>query len=295
MKVKPITPRGFCPGVVSAISIVQSVIKDPSFPRPITILGMIVHNKFVVEDLTNQGVITLDDPNKSRLELIDEIKSGTVIVTAHGVSDQVLDKLHAKKLTVVDATCKDVRRTHDLVIDHLNEGYEIIYIGKRNHPETEGIVSLSSQVYLVETLEDIDEINIDSKKIFLTNQTTLSIRDILPLTEKILKKYPEVQIADEICDSTRIRQNAILTFNQDVDACFIVGDTRSNNTKNLAKISREETHTLTYQIESVEDITEEMLKGLKVVTVSSGASTPTKKTKEVIQFLESYNEENEIK
>lgn len=288
MKVIPIRPRGFCPGVVKANNIVEDVISNEAYPRPITILGMIVHNQFVVNRFTEKGVITLDDPQLSRMELAKQIHSGTVIITAHGVGSEVINDLRNRHIVVVDATCKDVLKTQKLVAKKIDEGYSVIYIGKKNHPETEAILSISSRIILIENEEDVQKIELSDNMPFITNQTTFSIRDIEKIRNKVLQRFPNAIFSDEICDSTRIRQEAILNSNKGVDVCFIVGDKRSNNTRNLVKISTEETHTLTYLIESVHDITMEMLKDKKVASVSSGASTPNHVTDAVIQFLENY-------
>jgi len=287
MKVVLITPRGFCPGVVNAMKIVRETINDINTPKPITILGMIVHNQFVVDDFSLEGVITIDNPKLTRLELAQQIKEGTVIITAHGVSDHVFEYLNNRGIHVVDATCKDVKKTRDLIKDYLKLDYEILYIGKRNHPESEGVCGLSSNIHLCETIDDLHHIHFKSNKLFVTNQTTFSVKDVEEFLTEIKIKYPNAIISDEICSSTRLRQEAIIQFNQNVDVCFIVGDKRSNNTKNLAKISQEVTHTQTYLIESKDDITKEMLQGCETVSVSSGASTPTRITREVIEFLKS--------
>lgn len=289
MKVIPIRPRGFCPGVVNAVKIVENVIKDKNYPRPIQILGMIVHNRHVVDEFTSQGVITIEGNHASRLEMIDQIKDGTVIITAHGISDIVHDKLKEKNVIIVDATCRDVYRTQTMVKDRLNLGYDVIYIGRKNHPETESVEGLSNCVHVVESVEDLKKLVLSNDFLFVTNQTTFSIKDIEEILYEIKKLFPNALVSDEICDSTRIRQEAILKANVLVDACFIVGDHRSNNTHNLVKISREQTNTLTYLIETEKDITEEMLDGVKVVSVSSGASTPTHITKKVIDYLSNYS------
>jgi 4-hydroxy-3-methylbut-2-enyl diphosphate reductase len=291
MKVIAIRPRGFCPGVVNAIKIVEDVINNPKYPRPIQLLGMIVHNQYVVSDFAKKGVITIDDPSKSRLELAKLVSSGTVIITAHGISKSVTEQLRLKGVTVVDATCKDVYHTQMLIKTKIEEDYEIIYIGKKMHPETESVVGVSDKIHVIESIRDIDKLSISSQKIFVTNQTTFSIKDISVIVDSILKNYPSAIISEEICDSTRIRQEAVINFNKNVDACFIVGDKRSNNTASLVKISIEETHTPTYLIESVLDIKKNMILGKKVVSVSSGASTPNHITKQVISYLENLKDD----
>ena len=151
LEVIKITPRGYCYGVVDAIQLAKQVAKDPSYPRPIHILGLIVHNRHVVESLQDEyGIISLDGPD--RLTLLEQITEGTVIFTAHGVSPAVKARAKERGLTCVDATCPDVTRTHQLIKDLADKGYQIIYIGKRGHPEPEGAMGEApGSVHLVET------------------------------------------------------------------------------------------------------------------------------------------------
>lgn len=291
MQVIPIAPRGYCPGVVRAINLVNKALENPNLPRPIYILGMIVHNRFVVDDLTKKGAITLNEPGMSRLELLDLIDQGTVIITAHGTENAVFEKIKAKGLSMIDATCKDVQKTHDLIKHYLDLNYQVIFIGKNNHPETEGALGLSPRIILVEKQEDIDKLVINGP-LFVTNQTTLSIRDLDKIFQLIIKKFPEAVISDEICNSTRIRQEAILSSNQNVDLCFVVGDPFSHNTASLVKLSKTLTKAITYQIESVADISPSQLMGHQTVSVTSGASTPTELTQKVINYLKQFDESN---
>jgi 4-hydroxy-3-methylbut-2-enyl diphosphate reductase len=290
VQVIPITPRGYCPGVVKAIHIVNEAIANPLLPRPIYILGMIVHNRFVVDHFTQKGVITLNDPHKSRLELLEDITQGSVIITAHGTLPEVFNKIRAKGLHLIDATCKDVAKTHDLIKDYLNKGYHVLFVGKQGHPESEGALGIGENIHLIETIADIDQLPRIDANIFVTNQTTLSIRDLEKIFHHITLVYPQAIINDEICNSTRIRQEAVLKSNHDVDLCIVVGDPHSNNTTNLAKLSLNHTSTPTYMIESVLDIQTAWLKGVQKVSVTSGASTPTEITAAVIQFLQNYQE-----
>ena len=285
MIVKKITPRGFCKGVYNAVNIVKKSLEDQTLPRPIYVLGFIVHNKSVVEELKELGAITLDDRLTSRLDLIKDITQGTIILSAHGTDEAVKEKILSNGLTLIDATCNDVYKTHDSIKEYLEKGYNIIYIGKMNHPETNASLSISPKVTLAETIEDLNNIRI-SEPIFVTNQTTFSINDITPIHNKIKELYQEVIITEEICNATRFRQNAIIEGNKDVDFCYIVGDPRSNNSKNLVKISIEITNTPTKLIESVKDIDLKDLLGVKTISVSSGASTPNRLTQEVIEYLQ---------
>lgn len=284
MNVIDIKPRGFCKGVYFAIEKVKEILNNDQYPRPVYVLGYIVHNKHVVDEITELGAITLDDHKESRLSLIDGIDKGTIIISAHGTPQNVIKKINEKGLTLVDATCQDVYVTHDLIKAYLDKDFTVLYIGKKNHPETNASLSLGQDVHLIENIEDVKKQNY-KEPIFVTNQTTFSIKDIIDIHLELKKKYKDIIITEEICNATRIRQNAIIKTNKNVDFCYIVGDSRSNNSKNLVKISKELTNTNTKLIQSVDDINVKDLEGVKTVSVSSGASTPEHLTKAVIEFL----------
>ena len=177
MNVIKIAPRGYCYGVVDAMVIARNAALDKTLPRPIYILGMIVHNKHITDAFEEEGIITLDGQN--RKEILEKVDSGTVIFTAHGVSPEVREIAKQKGLVTIDATCPDVTKTHDLIRQKEKEGYTIIYIGKRNHPEPEGAIGVAPDiVHLVANEEDVDNLTIDAKKILVTNQTTMSQWDV---------------------------------------------------------------------------------------------------------------------
>lgn len=285
MQVKAITPRGYCKGVVRAIEIAKNAQNEQ---QPIYILGMIVHNQYIVEALKKRGIQTIDIPGQTRLELLDQIQHGTVIVTAHGASDQVFQKAKNKGLNVIDASCLDVIKTHDLIKKKLNEGYDILYIGKKGHPEAEGAISIDEKrVHLITSKNDIQMMD-PNKHYVMTNQTTMSLYDVYDLCEYAKTILPHVTIEKEICTATKIRQEAIKNMEEDIDIVFIVGDPHSNNTQKLASIASEKKEV--HMIESLDDLNINWLKGKKKAAVSSGASTPTYLTNQVIEFLHQFNE-----
>ncbi|MDC3413367.1 4-hydroxy-3-methylbut-2-enyl diphosphate reductase [Aquibacillus sp. 3ASR75-11] len=292
MEIVKIAPRGYCYGVVDAMVIAQNAVKDPNLPRPIYILGMIVHNSHVTEAFQSEGVITLD--GKNRLELLEDVKEGTVVFTAHGVSPEVKDRARQKGLTVLDATCPDVTRTHDLIREKVKEGYKVVYIGKKGHPEPEGAVGVApDHVYLVQTEEDVDHLAIDHDKIVVTNQTTMSQWDVYDVMQKVQAKYPQTEMIQEICMATQVRQEAVAEQAKDADLTIVVGDPRSNNSNRLAQVSQDIAGTKAYRVADVTEIKLEWLHGVKKVAVTAGASTPTPITKEVIKYLEKFDEEIE--
>lgn len=288
MDIIKISPRGYCYGVVDAMALATQTAKNLDLPRPVYILGMIVHNAHVTDYFDKEGVITLDGPN--RLEILQQVESGTVIFTAHGVSPEVRRLAREKGLTVVDATCPDVTKTHVLIKEKTADGYHVIYIGKKGHPEPEGAVGVApDRVHLIEKLEEIEQLELDSSKIIITNQTTMSQWDIKHIMNRLLAKFPGAEIHNEICLATQVRQEAVAEQAKDADLVLVVGDPRSNNSNRLAQVSEEIAGVKAYRIADITELKREWLEPVRRVAVTSGASTPTPITKEVIQYLEQYD------
>lgn len=288
MKVIKISPRGYCYGVVDAMKLASAAADDPNLPRPIYIIGMIVHNQHVVDAFKAKGVITLD--GKNRLEIIKQVDKGTVIFTAHGVSPEVRRVAHEKGLTVIDATCPDVTKTHNLIKEKVSQGYKVIYIGKKGHPEPEGAIGVApDSVILVESVDDVERLELNHDKILVTNQTTMSQWDVEDIMNKVLEKFPHAELNNEICLATQMRQEAVAEQAKLCDLTIVVGDPKSNNTNRLVQVSREIAGTPAYRVADVTEIKREWLEGVKVVGVTSGASTPTQVTNEVIKYLEQYD------
>ncbi|WP_339820957.1 4-hydroxy-3-methylbut-2-enyl diphosphate reductase [Paenibacillus sp. FSL R7-0216] len=290
MEVIKISPRGYCYGVVDAMVLARQAAKNLDLPRPIYILGMIVHNSHVTNSFEDEGIITLDGPN--RLDILSKVESGTVIFTAHGVSPEVRKLARDKGLTTVDATCPDVTKTHVLIEEKVAEGYEVIYIGKKGHPEPEGAVGVApGKVHLIEKEEEIEQLNLSADRIVITNQTTMSQWDIKHIMKKLLEKYPGAEVHNEICLATQMRQQAVAEQASQADLVIVVGDPRSNNSNRLAQVSEEIAGVTAYRIADVTELKREWLDGIGKVAVTSGASTPTPITKEVIHYLEQYDPE----
>lgn len=292
MKVLKISPRGYCYGVVDAMVIAQNAALDKTLPRPIYILGMIVHNKHVTDAFAEEGIITID--GNSRKEILEKVDSGTVIFTAHGISPEVRELAKKKGLVTLDATCPDVTRTHDLIREKTKEGYQIVYIGKKGHPEPEGAAGVAPGfVHLVHTLSDVDDLNLQSDKIIVTNQTTMSQWDVADIMEKVQEKYPHAEAVNEICHATQIRQEAVAEQAKQADVTIVVGDPKSNNSNRLAQVSEEIAGTKAYRIADISELNIDWIKDASTVAVTSGASTPTPITKEVIEFIEQFDPNNE--
>lgn len=295
MEVIKISPRGYCYGVVDALQMVRQVAKNPEHPRPIYIIGQIVHNRHAIEELTNLGVVTLDGPD--RASILDQVGTGTVIFTAHGVSPLVKLRARERGLNCIDATCPDVTVTHDLVRELVAQGYYILYIGKKGHPEPEGVLGeVPDQISLIETEADVDALQLTPEqlaKLALSTQTTLSQWDTRRVIEYVRQKYPQVEVHVDICAATQSRQEAVVAQARGADLTIVVGDPRSNNTNRLVQVSQELAGVPAVRIEDLSQLKTEWLQGKKRVAVTAGASTPSQLTREVIRFLEQYQPEEE--
>ncbi len=289
MRVIKISPRGYCYGVVDAMQLARRVAQDAAVPRPIHVLGQIVHNRHAVESLTALGIVTLDGTD--RMALLERVDTGTVIFTAHGVSPAIKRAAQAKGLHCIDATCPDVTRTHDLVVDLVERGYDVIYIGKRGHPEPEGVIGEApGRVHLVETTDDVDSLSIEAPRLAVATQTTISQWDTADVIERIRIRYPHALVNNDICHATLERQQAAVNQAIDADLVIVVGDERSNNSRRLVQVVQDIARRPARLIDSAADIQPEWLRGVQTVAVTSGSSTPTEVTRAVVEYLQAVGE-----
>jgi 4-hydroxy-3-methylbut-2-enyl diphosphate reductase len=283
MEVVKITPRGYCHGVVDAFRIAKRVREETD--GPVHMLGMLVHNTHATDDLQQQGIALVDQPD--RLAGLSQIKGGTVIFTAHGVSPQVKQRAVELGLTPVDATCSDVVRTHELVADLARKGYDVVYIGRKGHPEPEGVVGEApGKVYLVQDPEDIDALDLKGDRIAVTCQTTLSVWDTEDLIGRVKERYPQAEVHNEICRATQERQEAAVEAARYVDLVIVVGSPRSSNSLRLVEVVKKLANKPAYLVDSLEELDLSWFAGVTKVGVTSGASTPSQLTRRVIEYLE---------
>src|ERR1700736_5407394 len=294
MEVIKISPRGYCYGVVDALQIVRQAAKDPALPRPIYVIGQIVHNSHAIEELTHLGVITLDGPD--RASILEQATTGTVIFTAHGVSPLVKQQARERGLNCIDATCPDVTVTHDLVQRLVAQGYYILYVGKKGHPEPEGVLGeVPGHISLVEAEADVDMLQLtpeQEQKIAVSTQTTLSQWDTRRVIQYIKERYAHAEVHIDICAATQTRQEAVAEQAREADLTIFVGDPRSNNTNRLVQVSEELARVPAVRIEDLSQLDPQWLKGKKRIAVTAGASTPSQLTREVIRYLEQYQPES---
>ena len=283
VEVVKITPRGYCHGVVDAFRIAKRVREETD--GPVHMLGMLVHNTHATDGLQEQGIALVDQPD--RLRGLEHIKDGTVIFTAHGVSPQVKQRAVELGLKPVDATCSDVVRTHELVADLARNGYEVVYIGRKGHPEPEGVMGEApGKVHLVQDPADIDALELQGDRIAVTCQTTLSVWDTEDLIGRVKTRYPQAEVHNEICRATQERQEAAVEAAKLVDLVIVVGSPRSSNSLRLVEVVKKLGGKPAYLVDRMEDLNIEWFKGAKKVGVTSGASTPTQLTRRVIEHIE---------
>jgi 4-hydroxy-3-methylbut-2-enyl diphosphate reductase len=284
VEVVKIRPRGYCHGVVEAVRALRQAA-DEHEGESVAMLGYLVHNEHVTREFAERGVRLIDAP--SRLEALEEVTEGTVVLTAHGVSPEVKERALAKGLNVVDATCSDVVRTHDLVQRLTAEGYTIIYIGKEGHPEPEGVLGEApDKIHLVQSLADVDTLELSTSKLAVTTQTTLSVWDTQSIIERLRERFPHIEVHNEICSATQDRQLAAVEAAKECDVVIVVGSSRSSNSQRLVQVVHELAQRPAHLVDTVADLKPEWFIGCNRVGVTAGASTPTILTREVIAKLE---------
>ena len=281
-------PRGFCAGVDRAVDIVEKSLKK--FGAPVYVRHEIVHNKHVVQTLKNKGVIFVDE-----LDQVDD-KSRPVIFSAHGVAKKVYKDAEVKNLQFIDATCPLVSKVHREAELLNKQGYKIILIGHKNHPEVIGTMGQLpiGEVTLIETIEDIDHINADPEKIAYITQTTLSVDDTKDIIEALKVKFPKIKepIKSDICYATTNRQAAVKNIANRCDVFLVVGSQQSSNSQRLVEVAKKNGSKQSFLVHQDFEVPVELIKNAKCIGVSSGASAPDVL---VDQLLDQIKEIRQIK
>ncbi len=277
-------PRGFCAGVDRAIDIVERALEI--FSPPIYVRHEVVHNRYVVKNLIKKGAIFVEE--------LDEIPDGaTVIFSAHGVSQKVRYEAQKRELRIFDATCPLVTKVHLEVARHEKKSEDVILIGHAGHPEVEGTLGQykgnpDSNIYLVETMADIETLQVKNPKtLAYVTQTTLSVDDTKDIIEQLKNKFPEINgpRKDDICYATQNRQDAVRELADKVDVFLVIGSTNSSNSNRLRELA-EKQHIDSYLIDGVEDIDYGWFKKAQSIGITAGASAPEVLVQEVITTLE---------
>jgi 4-hydroxy-3-methylbut-2-en-1-yl diphosphate reductase len=272
-------PRGFCAGVERAIDIVERALEQ--YGAPIYVRHEIVHNKTVVDDLRKKGAVFVEE--------LDEIPAGaTVIFSAHGVSKAVRSDAEARGLKVFDATCPLVTKVHVEVSKMLRDGYEIVMIGHRGHPEAEGTMGQAGAgMHLVETVEDVAQLQArDASKLSYVTQTTLSVDDAQEIVAALKARFPQIHgpKRDDICYATQNRQDAVKFMTPRCDVVIVVGSPNSSNSNRLREVA-ENMGAEAYMVDTAADLRPEWVAGKRRVGVTAGASAPEVLVEELVARL----------
>ncbi len=271
LKIYLASPRGFCAGVDRAIEIVKKSIDK--FGSPVYVRHEIVHNKHVVESLKKIGAIFVEE--------ISEIKdkSRPVIFSAHGVPKKVPKEAEELNMKYVDATCPLVSKVHREAENMHKNGYHIILIGHKGHPEVIGTMGQIpvDGITLVETIKDVEKIVFkkDEKLAFIT-QTTLSVDDTKEIIECLKKRFPQINEPkkEDICYATTNRQAAVKKIAKLCDMFFVIGSRNSSNSKRLVEVASKAGCNQSELIHSESDIPLDKIGKCKTIGISSGASAP---------------------
>ncbi len=276
-------PRGFCAGVDRAISIVERALEE--YGAPIYVRHEVVHNKFVVDDLRNKGAIFIE-------ELNDVPEGSTLIYSAHGVSLAVQEEAIRRGFRIFDATCPLVTKVHKQV-QRLNEdGYQIIMIGHKGHPEVEGTMGQVREggMLLVEVVEDVANLVVDDvEKLAHVSQTTLSVDETFDIIEALKARFPHIKSPnkEDICYATTNRQEAVKKLAADCDIVIVVGSPNSSNSNRLREVAAL-LGVDAYMVDSASFLQEEWFAGKNHVGVTAGASAPELLVQEVINQIQAW-------
>ena len=276
-------PRGFCAGVDRAISIVERALEE--FGAPIYVRHEVVHNKFVVDDLRAKGAVFIED-------LADVPEGATLIYSAHGVSKAVQQEAADRGFQVFDATCPLVTKVHKEVARLNEQGYQIIMIGHKGHPEVEGTMGQLPEgvMLLVETVDDVAKLEVrDTEKLAHVSQTTLSVDETRDIIEALQARFPHIRSPhkEDICYATTNRQEAVKDLAERCDIVIVVGSPNSSNSNRLREVAALR-GVDAYMVDNAGYLQREWFAGKNKVGVTAGASAPELLVQEVVETIRGW-------
>ena len=285
MEVTVAKSAGFCFGVKRAVDTVYREIE--SGEKPVYTFGPIIHNEQVVEDLENRGVQVIHSEDE-----LEGLSGGTVVIRSHGVSRDVCEKIEARGMKIVDATCPFVKKIHRIVDEEGRKGRHVVIIGSADHPEVQGIMGWASgPVTVMHTAEEAESfVPENGKPISIVAQTTFNYNKFKELVEILCKKRYDNSvlnmgdILNTICNATEERQKEAQNIAGEVDTMLVIGGRHSSNTQKLFEICKEECGN-TYYIQTPVDLDSEMFHHSSYVGITAGASTPKKIIEEVQEHV----------
>lgn len=291
VEIRLATSAGFCFGVKRAVETVYEQIREQEKQfaatgkrLPIYTYGPIIHNEQVVQDLEKKGVQVLQTE-----EELEGLQEGIVIIRSHGVSKEIYDRLAAKNLICVDATCPFVKRIHDIVSEASESGSNILIVGNAGHPEVEGIMGWCKHgATVVESEEEMEKLSLpEAVPVCVVSQTTFNYNKFQELVEILKKKRYNVTVVNTICNATEERQTEAREIAAEADVMIVIGGAHSSNTRKLYEICSKEC-AKTYFVQTLDDLHLELPKSVRLVGITAGASTPNN----IIEEVQSYVRRN---
>ncbi len=276
LKIKVARQVGYCYGVKRALDMAGSAAE--SGRKPIYTLGPLIHNPQVVESLRAKGIDTTDS--------LDSIGGGTVIIRSHGVAPSVILDAQDRDITVMDATCPFVKKAQKRAAEMTAQGYFVVILGEKDHPEVLGIMGhAGGRALVIEQPADLNLIPLRERKIGLVTQTTQSAEKLQAVAGALSTQVAELKVFNTICNATARRQTDALELTEKVDVMVVVGGKNSANTSRLAQMCRE-AGTPTHHIETADEIQNDWFTPGNIVGVTTGASTSPDILRDVIAALE---------
>ena len=279
-----ISPRGFCAGVTRAVDVVSETLKK--YGSPVYVKHEIVHNKHVIKELEQKGTIFIED-----IKNVPDDRP--LIFSAHGVSKKIINEAKNKNFITIDATCPLVTKVHVQAQKFFKQGFKIILIGHKNHPEVEGTMGQlpEGSITLIEEISDIEKLNFSSDdQIAYITQTTLSVDDTNNIISELFKKYPDIKSSpkEDICYATTNRQNAIKAYAPKCDSFIVVGSENSSNSNRLVEVATNSGCKKTQLLENANELNLKEYNNSKVIGISSGASVPDNLVMDVIEKFDKH-------
>ena len=270
--------RGFCAGVVRAISVVEQALEICE--GTVYVRKEIIHNRYVVDELRDRGAVFVDE--------LDEVPDGQVVIfSAHGISPAVRDTARRKRLRTIDATCPLVTKVHLEVVHFAKQGYTILFVGHKDHDETIGTLGEApGAIRVVGSREEAERVEVaDPHKVVYLTQTTLSVDDTREIVDVLHQRFPALKAPpkEDICYATQNRQDAVKALASRVDVLLVLGAPNSSNSLRLCEVARAR-NIRAHLIETAADIRLEWLEGAKVVGLTASASAPEILVQQVIDY-----------
>nr|WP_228372646.1 4-hydroxy-3-methylbut-2-enyl diphosphate reductase [Demequina maris] len=273
-------PRGYCAGVDRAVIAVEKALELHG--APIYVRKEIVHNKYVVETLSERGAVFVDET--------DEVPEGArVVFSAHGVSPAVREAADQRNLLTIDATCPLVTKVHKEAIRFARDERTILLIGHTGHEEVEGTAGEAPEhTIVVNSPDDVDDLEVpDPENVVWLSQTTLSVDETMETVRRLRERFPALQDppSDDICYATQNRQVAVKKLAPDCDLVVVVGSANSSNSVRLVEVALQAGATAAHRVDRAAEIRDEWFEGVATVGVTSGASVPEILVRDVLDDL----------